>query len=341
MNNMPEYARSAMFFKRLDNKVIRCEICFRRCVISPGHRGYCRVRENRDGELDCLVYAEPSAVHVDPIEKEPQHHMLPGTNMLSIGTVGCNFSCNHCHNWHLSQLSPGDLDTYVLPPEDAVHLALQKQVPTISFTYNEPAVFYEYMYDIAALAHEKSLKILWHSNGVMNPGPLKKLLEFTDAVTIDLKGFTDDAYANFGATLKPVLKTMEIIRDTSAWMEIVNLVIPSVNDHPDDIKTMCEYIHDTIGPDTPLHFSRFFPTYKMAGADPTPVTDLEHAREIAIDTGLSFVTLGNIPGHRFNSTYCPECGKRLIHREQYHVIKNEVNGGRCRHCNREIPGIWE
>jgi len=220
----PEVKKEAMFYQKLQKNSVQCQLCFRKCVIPDGKRGLCRVRENRKGTLYNLVHSLPSAVHIDPIEKEPQYHMLPGTEILCIGTAGCNFKCQHCHNWHLSQASPGDLKTFYLPPEKVVELAIKQKIPTISFTYNDPIVFYEYIYDIAVLAKKKGLKILWHSNGSINPQPLRKLLKYTNAVTIDLKGFTEKAYKNSFAELEPVLKTLKIIKEENVWLEIVNLV---------------------------------------------------------------------------------------------------------------------
>ncbi|RKY64252.1 MAG: AmmeMemoRadiSam system radical SAM enzyme [Candidatus Latescibacterota bacterium] len=330
-----------MFYRKLEGNWIQCETCFRMCTVPPGGRGFCRVRENREGRYYSLVYARPSAVHIDPIEKEPQYHMLPGTEILCFGTVGCNFRCRHCHNWHLSQASPGDLETYDIPPERAVEIALKKNIPTLSFTYNEPTAFYEYVYDVAVLAKSKGLRILWHSNGSMNPEPLKRLLRYTDAVTIDLKGFTKKAYDNSSAELEPVLRTLKIVKQEGKWLEVVNLVIPTINDDPSDIRRMCEWIKENLGEDTPLHFSRFFPNYRLIHLPPTPIRTLEKAHEIALDVGLHYVTIGNVPGHKYNSTFCPRCGKRLIYRVHFQVLENNVRNGRCKFCGYSIPGIWE
>mgnify|MGYP003873093497 CR=1 FL=1 len=333
--------KEVMFYRKLEGNWIQCETCFRMCTVPPGGRGFCRVRENRDGRYYSLVYARPSAVHIDPIEKEPQYHMLPGTEILCFGTVGCNFRCRHCHNWHLSQASPGDLETYDIPPERAVEIALKKNIPTLSFTYNEPTAFYEYVYDVAVLAKSKGLRILWHSNGSMNPEPLKRLLRYTDAVTIDLKGFTKKAYDNSSAELEPVLRTLKIVKQEGKWLEVVNLVIPTINDDPSDIRRMCEWIKENLGEDTPLHFSRFFPNYRLIHLPPTPIRTLEKAHEIALDVGLHYVTIGNVPGHKYNSTFCPRCGKRLIYRVHFQVLENNLRNGRCKFCGYSIPGIWE
>jgi len=334
--------REAMYYQIMDNKSVRCNLCFRGCLIPERKRGFCRNRENRDGKLYNVVYAKPSAVHIDPIEKEPQLHMLPGTQILCLGTAGCNFRCLHCHNWELSQQTIEEIGyAYELLPEEAVKMALEKGTPTISFTYNDPISFYEYVYDIARLAKKSNLRILWHSNGTLNPEPLRELLKYTDAVTIDLKGFTDKFYREISsAELKPVLRSLNIIKEEGVWLEIVNLIIPTLNDNPEDIKNMCVWIRDNLGADVPLHFSRFSPSYRLTNLSPTPVETLEAAYSIAKEVGLEYVTIGNVAGHKENSTFCPKCGKRLIHRIHHQVLSNNIEDGNCKFCGHKIPGIW-
>jgi len=336
------FLREAMFYKVLVGNEVQCQMCFRKCIIPEGRRGACRNRENRKGKLYSVVYGRPSAVHVDPVEKEPQYHFLPGSEILCIGTAGCNFRCRHCHNWHLSQRSIEEMAyVYDLMPEKAVEQALKNKIPTMSFTYNEPTSFYEYVYDIAKLAKEKGLRIIWHSNGAINPAPLKELLKYTDGVTIDLKGFSQRAYDNSSAELEPVLRTLKIIKKESKWLEIVNLVIPTINDDLEEIRKMCIWIKENLGVDVPLHFSRFFPAYRLTQLPPTPISTLEKAYEIARKVGLNYVSIGNVPGHKYNSTFCPKCGKKLIHRTHFMVLSNDIEDGKCRFCGQEIPGIWK
>ena len=334
--------REAMFYKKLDKNNLQCEVCFRRCIIKEGQRGFCRNKENIDGKLYNLVHSRPSAVQIDPIEKEPALHMLPGTKILCFGTAGCNFRCKFCQNWHLSQRSIEEMTyTYDLSPESAVNRALMRKIPTLSFTYNEPISFYEYVYDTARFAKEKGLRILWHSNGTLNPEPLRELLKYTDAVTIDLKGFTDKFYREASlAELEPVLQTLKIIKKKGIWLEIVNLHIPTLNDDPQDVRRMCGWIKENLGKDVPLHFSRFSPAYQLTTLPATPIKKLEKAHKIAKEVGLEYVTIGNVPGHKYNSTFCPECGKRLIHRIHFHVLSNKIKDGKCRFCGHHIPGIW-
>jgi len=319
LTRMEGNLREAMFFVRLPNNTVQCQLCFRTCVIAEGSRGFCRVRENIGGTLFSLVYGRPSAVHIDPIEKEPQYHHLPGSQILCIGTVGCNFICRHCHNWPLSQASPGDRAVYDFPPAEVIRVALAHGVPTISFTYNDPIVCFEYLYDVAVLAAANGLRMIWHTNGSINREPLLKILEYTDAVTVDLKGFTDEAYANSAATLQPVLRTLQTIREQGVWLEVVNLIIPTINDDPEDIRRMSRWIVDT----------------------PTPIATLEMARSIAREEGVRFSTIGNVPGHKYNSTFCPECDLRLIHRVHFRVIYNKIQNGNCPACGENIPGLWE
>lgn len=337
-----EGPHEAMFYEKLENNLVQCKICFRGCVLKHGTRSFCRNRENRGGRLYNLVYGKPSAVHIDPIEKEPQLHNLPGTDILCFGTAGCNFRCKFCHNWHLSQRSFEEMEYfYNLTPKDAIKLALAKKIPTLSFTYNEPASFYEYVYDIAVLAKQKDLRILWHSNGSMNPEPLRGLLKYTDAVTIDLKGFTQDFYRNASsAKLEPVLRTLKIIKDEGKWLEVVNLVIPTLNDNLEYIRKMCFWIKENLGKDVPLHFSRFFPSYRLTNLPPTPIKTLEAAYKVAKEQGLEFVTIGNIPGHKYNSTFCPRCSKVIIQRKHFRVLENNIKDGKCKFCGNPIPGIW-
>jgi pyruvate formate lyase activating enzyme len=230
---------------------------------------------------------------------------------------------------------------YDLPPEEAVAFALKNKIPTISFTYNDPISFYEYMYDIARIAKQKGVRILWHSNGTLNPGPLREILKYTDAVTIDLKAFTEDFYrTNSSAKLEPCLNAMKIIRETGVWLEIVNLHIQTLNDAPLEVKKMCAWIKNNLGKETPLHFSRFFPSYRLKNLPPTPISTLEQSYSIAKKMGLDYVTIGNVPGHKYNSTYCPECGNKIIDRTHFSVYDIRIKDGKCEFCAHRIPGIW-
>jgi pyruvate formate lyase activating enzyme len=300
------------------------------------------VRENRGGALYTLVYGKPVAVGIGPIEKAPFHHFHPGHRRRTIATVGCNLRCQHCHNWHISQREFEEVRYRVLSPQEIVDGVKRDGLNSVSFTYTEPTVFFEYMYDIAKLAQAHGMKTTLVTNGFISPEPLRALLQHMDAVRVDLKGFTEEFYQEIsGASLAPVLRTLKIIQEEGVWLEIINLIIPTLNDCPDEIRAMCEWILENLGPDVPLHVNRFHPAFKMTHLPPTPVETLEMAHGIAREVGINFVTIGNLPGHRYDSTFCPSCGERLIHRVGMSVIANNIEGGRCKFCGREIPGVWE
>ena len=337
-----EGRHEAMFWEELEGNRVLCNLCFHRCVIPEGRHGACRVRENFAGRLYSLVHSRPSSVMIDPIEKEPQLHHHPGTFILCVGTVGCNFTCKQCHNWTLSQASPADLRVFDLPPAQLVELAVEHGVTAISFTYNDPIVLFEYVFDTAVLAREAGVGLIWHTNAAISEEPLRKLLPYTTAMTVDLKGFCEEVYREyFGGDLSYVLRALKIIREEGVWLEIVNLVIPTINDCMEEIRAMSEWILEYLGPDVPLHFSRFMPAFRLTHLPRTPVRTLEQARLIAREVGINFVTIGNVPGHRYNSTFCPCTGERLIHRTHFAVIYNRIVDGKSPFSGRPVPGIWE
>jgi pyruvate formate lyase activating enzyme len=333
--------KEAMFYEKLDRKVVRCLLCPRKCELEKGERGDCRSRLNLDGALYSLVYGKPCALSLEPIEKAPLFHFMPGHKRLCVATAGCNLRCRYCQNWHISQSPPEEVEYINLTPSQIVTEALANEAESICFTFSEPIVFYEYMYEIATLARERGLKTSMVSAGYINPEPLLKLLEALDAVKIDLKGFTEEFYEDitFGE-LEPILDTLRTIAKEGTWLEIVNLVVPTLNDQPNDIRRMCDWIREELGAHVPLHFSRFFPVYKLTGLPATPVSTLEKCHAIAHASGLRYVYIGNVPGHAFNSTYCPACGKRLIHRIQYTIGPFESQDGRCPECGETIEGSW-
>ncbi len=331
----------ARFYKKLNGNRVQCLLCYRKCIVKNGKRGFCRNRENRDGIYYSIIYGKPSALQVDPIEKEPSYHMWPGTYIFCTGTASCNNRCQFCHNWHLSQKSMEEIYYFSVQPEDIVQMASKYECESVSFTYNEPTVFYEYMYDIARIAKEKGFGVLYHTNGLINEEPLLSLLEHMNAVTVDLKAFNDTFYREVcSSRLNPVLNTLINIRKAGKHLEIVNLMIPSLNDNSDDVRKMCRWIVQNLGENTPLHFSRFFPSYKLQNLPPTPIETLEKAYEIAREEGIHFVTIGNVPGHEYNSTFCPRCRKKIIHRVHFEVRKNHVIDGKCNFCQYPIAGIW-
>jgi len=333
----------ARFYEKLSGSTLRCQLCFRRCTIAEGKRGFCRNRENRKGSLYSLVYGKAAAIQLDPIEKEPMFHNLPGSDILCTGTASCNFRCKFCQNWHLSQHSPEELERRVdeHEPKDIVEMASRRKAG-LSFTYNEPTVFYEYMFDIARIGRERGLNTIFHTNGGMRSEPMKALLPHMRGVTVDLKGFTADYYRDTSfANMEPVLDTLRLIKAERKWLEIVNLIVPTLNDSMKQIREMCVWIKENLSPDVPLHFTRFFPAYKMTHLSPTPVKTLEEAHAIAVREGLRYVYIGNVPGHKYNSTFCPRCDAKLITRTHFAVSGINLRNGKCRECGMPIPGLWD
>ncbi|RLG17720.1 AmmeMemoRadiSam system radical SAM enzyme [Nanoarchaeota archaeon] len=320
----------ALFYRKLNGKV-KCTLCPRGCVIAEGKRGFCRVRENREGKLFSLVYGRPVSIAIDPIEKKPLFHFYPGTDFLSYSTVGCNFACKFCQNWEISQASPEDFNVPYVSPERMVELA--RGTRGIAHTYTEPTVFYEYAYDISKLAHEVGLVNVFVTNGFTNPRPLRKISKFLDGANIDLKAFDEDFYLKVvSAPLKPVLKSIKLYKKLGIWVELTNLIIPGLNDDPDMIREMVKWIKKNVGSETPLHFSRFYPHYKMGDKPITPVETLERAREIAKEEGLKYVYLGNVP-HEGENTYCWKCGELLVERRGFYVLRNVLtHEKRCPKC---------
>jgi pyruvate formate lyase activating enzyme len=333
--------REAMFYKKVDGQGVQCLLCPRECVIGNGKKGFCRNRENRAGTLYSLVYGKPAVVDIGPIEKAPIYHFVPGHFRLCITCASCNLRCKHCQNYHLSQKGIEELHHHSYSPSEIVQQVRKQRLKSVSFTYTEPSVYYEYLYEISVMARENGIKTSMVSNGYIHREPLLKLLTVLDAVKIDLKGFSEEFYKEVcSATLKPVLKSLLTVKEENVWLEIVNLVIPTFNDDPKMIDEMCRWIKDNLGIGTPLHFTRFHPDYKMTHLSPTPVSTLESAYEIAKKNGLMYVYIGNVPGHIHNSTYCPFCNRRVIHRKNFDILEMNVVDGKCRFCDSFLEGRW-
>ncbi len=320
---------------------IRCELCPRECTLGPWQRGDCRARISDGEKLVTLVYGKACAVNVDPIEKKPMYHFLPGSGAFSIATAGCNLHCKFCQNWDISQSNPEDTKNADLPPEKVVELALRYGCASIAYTYSEPIVFYEYMYDTAALARQRGVKNIMVTAGFISEKPLRELCPLIDGANVDLKGFTENYYRDvcFGR-LDTVQRTLEIMVEEGVLVEITNLLVPTLNDDEENIRRMCVWIARTLGDAIPVHFSRFHPTYQLRGLPPTPVATLERAAEVASQEGLKYVYIGNVPGGRLESTWCPSCGRVVVRRLGYRVLELNIDGGGCKFCGEAIPGIW-
>jgi pyruvate formate lyase activating enzyme len=335
-------AVAAMHWKALEDKNVKCTLCARGCEVSEGMRGFCQVRENRDGKYYTLVHSRPVALHNDPIEKKPFFHYRPSTLTMSIATAGCNFTCTFCQNWEISQFGPEEVPSIHLPPKTLVEKALSENSRSLAFTYNEPTVFYEYMYDSARLARENGLGACVVSNGYIRKKPLKDLLDHVDAYRVDFKSFTEDFYTKMtSAHLKPVLKTLQNLKKKGVWLELINLIIPTMNDSAEEIRAKSRWVKQELGPDVPMHFTRFHPTYKLTKLPKTPVKTLERCREVAMESGLRYVYLGNVLGHEGENTFCPFCGKLLIERIGFKVLKNVLKDGACPACKKPIAGKWK
>lgn len=334
-------APKARFFDPLSSGTVRCTLCANRCVVALGGRGRCRARMNVDGGLRALSFGRHVAVHVDPIEKKPFFHFLPGVQAYSIGTTGCPLRCRFCQNWQISQSTPEQLPSAFTPPSAVVSAAGAAKAPVIAFTYNEPTVQFEFLAEVVPLARKAGIRSVIVSSGIMNEEPLREMCGFLSAVKIDLKGFSPEFYRDVcEADLSAVLRSVRQVAKSGVHLEIVNLVVPTLNDSEKMLNGLAEWVVGEIGPDVPLHFTRFHPDYQLRNLPPTPVRTLERAREIAMSKGIRYAYVGNVPGHPGNNTFCPGCGKVVIARSNFFVTEMQMDNGRCRSCRRQIAGVW-
>jgi len=330
--------KEAMWYKKLSDERVRCDLCNHRCVINNGKRGICWVRENRDGTLYSLVYGKVIASHVDPIEKKPLFHFYPGSYSFSIATVGCNFKCAHCQNSDISQMPVDDnrIMGQDISPASIVELAKKNNCESISYTYTEPTIFMEYAFDVAMIAKDRGLKNVFVTNGYMTKEVLNDVHPYMDAANVDLKGFTEEHYQNVcGARLKPVMDSIRLMKQLGVWVEVTTLIIPTVNDSDDELRKLAEFIF-SVGAEVPWHVSRFHPTYKMNNLPSTPVQSVINARKIGLDVGLRYVYTGNIQGDDGENTFCYNCGKTLIERHGYNIGPVHVKDSKCSFCGTDV-----
>ena len=331
----------ALFWEKTVENRVKCVLCPRECEVADVERGYCGVRENQGGEYQTLVYGALCSANIDPIEKKPLFHYLPGTAAFSVATAGCNIECKFCQNWEISQFRPEQVGSRDVPPQQLIHYCKGKGCPTIAYTYSEPVIFYEYMHDSAALARQQGIGSVMISNGYIQEKPLRQLCRQLTGVKIDFKAYTEKFYTEQCAgELKPVLQTLEILKDIGIWFELVILVIPTLNDSPEEIRGMSRWVLDHLGPDVPMHFTRFHPTYRVTNLPRTPVSTLDRCRRIAMDAGVHYVYAGNVPTHPGENTYCHNCRTELIRRVRYRIAASRITAGQCPECEARIPGVW-
>ncbi len=333
--------KEGVLFDELPGNRVRCNVCSHRCAIAEGKVGICGTRKNINGKVHTLIYNTVSSEAVDPIEKKPLYHFLPGTLSYSLGSIGCNFRCEHCQNWNISQVSLEEAYTREITPQEAVRRALASGCNSISWTYNEPAIWHEYTYDSAVLAKKAGLKTIYVTNGYITPEALRRMAPYLDAYRVDIKSFSDEFYKKIcGARIAPVLESTKLAKELGMHVETVTLVIPGRNDSPEELTQMVRWVKENVGADTPMHFTRFHPMHRMEHVAPTPLDTLETAYDIAKKEGMRFVYLGNVPpGNKYENTYCPRCDALLIERAGFRVGAVRVKDGKCVRCGEEISVV--
>jgi len=320
----------------------KCLICPNECVIKEGESGLCHNRVNHENKLYSIAYGNPCAVNIDPIEKKPLNHFLPGSKAFSIGTAGCNLACMNCQNWTISQVSPKETRNYDLMPDNLIAQTIVAKCQSIAYTYSEPISFYEYTLDSAKLARQQGIKNVLVTAGYINDEPLRNWCKYIDAARVDLKSFSNDIYLKLSAgALQPVLNTLKTFAGQGVWLEIINLVVPSWTDNLDMIKRMCNWLVENGLANSPLHFDRFHPDYKLTQLSSTPIGVLTQARDIALAAGIKYVYIGNVPGLDAQNTFCPQCHEVVVERKGYVVTQNNLEKGACKKCGEKIPGVWE
>ena len=341
MNDEQNMRKKIAMFQEETARGIMCRICPNECVLKEGEISKCNNRIVNNSKLYTMAFGNPCAVDVDPMEKKPLYHFLPGSRAFSIATAGCNFVCLNCQNWTISQTSPDKTRNYDLMPEKVVEECIKNKCRSIAYTYSEPVSFYEYTYETAILAKKAGIKNVCHSNGYINEEPLRKLCSVIDAVNIDLKSFSESTYLKLtGGKLQPVLDSLKIFKEMGVWLEITNLVVPTWTDKLEEIRQMCKWLSENGFSNTPLHFSRFYPMYKLEQLPPTPLDILNKAFQIATDEGLKYVYVGNIPGNGYANTRCPSCGSIVVERQGYRIAANNITGGKCNKCGKTVDGVW-
>ena len=333
----------AKWWEPTDNNKILCTLCPRYCKIGEGQPGFCFIRQNIDGKLYTIGYGKPTGFAVDPIEKKPLNHFLPGTDILSFGTAGCNLGCKFCQNWSMSKAKLDDLNSLEASPEEVVNLAKRYHTPSIAYTYNDPTIFGEYVIDISKIAREEGIKSVMVTAGYIDKEARKDVYKYIDAANVDLKGFTERFYwKNTYSHLNDVLDTLIWLKnETDVWFEITTLLIPDENDSQEEVINECNWILKNLGENIPLHFTAFHPDFKMRDKDRTPEKTLTDARKIAMDMGIKYCYVGNVYNSEGQTTYCPNCNEKLIKRNWHSVLSNNLKDGKCKKCGQKIEGVFD
>jgi pyruvate formate lyase activating enzyme len=332
----------AKWWETTSEDKILCKLCPRYCEIGEGQPGFCYIRQNIDGKLYSIGYGRPTGFAIDPIEKKPLNHFLPGSTILSFGTAGCNLGCKFCQNWSMSKAKIDDLNSLEASPEDVVNLAKRYDTPSIAYTYNDPTIFGEYVIDISKIAREEGIKSVMVTAGYIDKEARKDVYKYVDAANVDLKAFTERFYwKNTYSHLNQVLDTLVWLKNgTDVWIEITTLLIPEENDSPEEIKQECDWILKNLGDNVPLHFTAFHPDFKMRDKERTPERTLTRARKIAMDMGIKYCYVGNVHNTEGQTTYCPNCKEKLIKRDWHSVISNNLINGKCKKCEKVIDGVF-
>ena len=334
------YKRIAMYQEETARGIM-CRICPNECVLKEGELSKCNNRRVHDSKLYTMAFGNPCTVNVDPVEKKPLYHFLPGSKAYSIATAGCNLVCLNCQNWTISQTSPDKTRNFDLMPDKVVEECIKNSCRSIAYTYSEPVTFYEYVFETATIARNANVKNIFKSNGYINTDPLKKMCSVIDAANIDLKAFSESTYLKLtGGKLQPVLDSLKVFKDMGVWLEITNLIVPDWTDNQDDIRKMCRWLSDNGFKNTPLHFSRFYPMHKLEQLPPTPVEILNNAYSIAKEEGLKYVYTGNAPGNEISDTKCPSCNSTVVVRQGYRISSNTITDGKCNKCGSKNDGVW-
>jgi pyruvate formate lyase activating enzyme len=340
-DSIPDIYKKIALFQDETARGIMCRICPNECVLKEGEISKCNNRKVYKSKLYTMAYGNPCSVNVDPVEKKPLYHFLPGSRAFSIATAGCNLVCLNCQNWSISQTSPDKTRNVDLLPAQVVEESIKNNCRSIAYTYSEPTTFYEYAFETATLARKAGIKNIIKSNGYINEEPLKKLCSVMDGANIDLKAFSESIYLKLsGGKLQPVLNSLLTYKEMGVWLEITNLIVPSWTDNLAEIRKMCIWLAENGFSETPLHFSRFYPLYKLEQLPPTPVDLLTRAAEIAGEAGLKYVYTGNAPGNEISDTKCPSCGKKVVKRQGYRILSNDIADGKCKSCGKKVDGIW-